>query len=517
MYDKFRYLIYLLLFVFIFLPFIFLFISIFFPNFILIDFYSLWNFILYSFDSRVILIFFRTLLIGVSASTLSGIVGLILALLLECSNLSYKNFFKFILFIPFLIPSYLFTFSWLAFLGKRGTFSNIVFPNLPLNIYNPLTLVIFLFLSFFPISMFIISLGLKNMDRNLIDAGKLSNNKKLISKIIIPLIEPHFLISCFFVFVLAISEYTIPSFLRVNTYSGEVFAQLAAYYNIKRAIVFSFPLIFLALLISGAFFLYFRKRSFVTISTFSRGKRNFINLSKHQKTLAYSFILILVLFSLLIPVTVVIIESNFSLFDAVIFAKESILNSLLTGVVGATIVTFFGFFTYYFFKNSRFLVMMISFPLAIASPVIGISLINLYNNLPVPIYGTTLMILMGYLLRFFPFSVFIFSAFFPQISSTIEESARLSGSNLFKNIHRIVLPLTKGGFISSFIIVFIFCIGEIGVTQMISPPGFQTLSTRIETLMHYGNYPYVSSLSLFLLLFIFFFYTLYWWVYRKHE
>jgi len=518
MYKKlFNYFIYFLLFTLIFLPIIYLFVSIFFPNLKLTNLYSLWNYIIFSFDSRLISIFSKTLLVGFSVSIISGIVGLVLAIILECSNLSYRNFFKFLLFIPFLIPPYLLTFSWLAFLGKRGTFVNITFPNLPLNIYSPLTVVVLLSLSFYPISMFIISLGLKNMDRNLIDAGRLSNSKKLIRKVVIPLVKPHFLISCFFVFVLSISEYVVPSFLRVNVYPAEIFAQLAAFYNLRRAIVYSLPLIALALFVSGLLFLYFRKKSFVTLSTYYREKKEFIRLEKHHKALAYFFILLLLSLSLLVPASMIIIESELSFFNAVVFAKESILNSLLTASLGATLITLLGFFTYYFLKDNNLLMLIIAFPLAIASPVIGTSLINFYNNLSLPIYGTILIVLLGYLLRFLPFSIFIFAAFFPQISSTIEESARLCSPNFFKTIYKIILPLNKGGFLSSFIIIFIFCLGEIGVTQMVSPPGFQTLPIRIETLMHYGNYSYVASLSLFLLLFIFFFYILYWLVYRKHE
>ncbi len=517
MYRKFRYFVYFCLFVFIFLPIICLFFSTFFHNLRPTDPSSLWNFILFSFDQRIIKVFFKSMSIGVFTSVLSGIVGLILALLLECSNLSHKEIFKFLLFTPFLIPPYIFTFSWLAFLGKRGTSSSMVFPNFPLNIYNPLAVAIFLFLSFFPISMFVISLGLKNMDKNLVDAGRLSNRKKVVSKIVIPLIKTHILISCFFVFVLTISEYTVPAFLRVNTYSDEVFAQLAAFYNLRRAMIYSFPLIFLALFVSGTLSLYFKKKSFTTISTFSRQKKEFIKLSMYQKIMSYFLIFLLIFLSLLVPVAILIIESKLSFLSAIILAKKSILNSLLTGIIGAMTITTFGFFTYYFLKKSRFLISVISFPLAIASPVIGISLINLYNNLPLPIYGTTLMVLLGHLLRFLPFSVFIFSAFLPQLSQSLEESARMSGSSVFKNIQKIVMPLTKGGFISSFIIIFIFCLGEIGVTQMISPPGFQTMPMRIETLMHYGNYPYVSSLSLLMLSFIFVLYTLYWWVYRKYD
>ena len=71
MYKKFKYFIYLLLFGFIFLPIIYLFISILFPNLKLIDIYSFWNYMLFSFDSRIVSVFFRTLLIGFSVSILS--------------------------------------------------------------------------------------------------------------------------------------------------------------------------------------------------------------------------------------------------------------------------------------------------------------------------------------------------------------------------------------------------------------------------------------------------------------
>jgi iron(III) transport system permease protein len=178
------------------------------------------------------------------------------------------------------------------------------------------------------------------------------------------------------------------------------------------------------------------------------------------------------------------------------------------------VITLLGFITYYTYKKSNFLIPIIIFPLAIPSAVIGISLVNLYNVIPLPIYGTVLIVVLGYILRFLPFSIFIFSAFCPQLSKSIEESAKLSKSSYMKIFYKIILPLTKNGFLASIFIIFIFCLGEIGITQMVAPPGFQTLSNRIDTLMHYGNYPYVASLSLLLLLFIFLFYGLYLVVYR---
>jgi len=516
MYERFKHFIYFILFILLFLPPVYLFLSVFLPSLKIADLSSLRDYIFISFDARVMLLFIRTLSVGVFTSIVSGIIGLILAIIFECSDIAHKNIFRFLLFLPFLVPPYLFTFSWLASLGKRGSLAGITLPNIPINIYNPLALIGLLSLSFFPLPMFIISLGLRNMDRNIIDAARLLGGRRLMRRILLPLIWPHVFVSCIFVFSLSVSEYTVPSFLRVNTYSDEVFAQLAAFYDIRRAMVYSLPLVLVSTIITILASYYFRKLSFVTISGSSRKGVNFITLSKHQKLLAYSFIALITLLALLVPMGMMLIESELSFFNAIILARKSIVNSILIGGISALIITTLGFLTHYSLKKTRLLASIITFPLVVASPVMGISLINLYDGLPIPVYGTPIILTLGYSLRFLPFSIFIFSAFCSQISPSVEESCRVCAIGFFNSLWKIIFPLVKGGFVSSLILIFIFCLGEVGVTQMVAPPGFQTLSMRIETLMHYGNYRYVSSLSLFMLTFIFLLYGLYGWVYREY-
>lgn len=349
MHDSFKYLIYLLLFILVFFPIAFLFVPILFPSLQPTNLYSLWNYIIFSFNSRIVTIFFRTILIGLLTSIVAGSIGLILAILLEYTNLSNRKLFKFLLFTPFLIPPYLFTFSWMGLLGKRGTFTDMIFQNIPLNIYNPFAMILLLSLSYFPIAMFIISLGLKNLDRNIVDSARLSNRKKLMRRIVLPLIKPHLLIACFFVFVLTISEFTVPAFLRVNVYSSEIFAQLSAFYDLRRAVIYSLPLVVLAVLLAGSIHFYFRNKPFTTISSFFKSKTEFITLTKSQKVITYSSILLLLLVSLLIPTSILVIESEASFFDAVSSASVQISNSFLVSLSGAVAVTFMGFFTYYFF------------------------------------------------------------------------------------------------------------------------------------------------------------------------
>jgi iron(III) transport system permease protein len=501
----------------IYVPVAYLIFSLFFPNLQPTSLTSLLNYLVYSFDSRVAVIFSRSIAIGLLIALLSTSIGLALAITLEYMKLEHKNFFRSTLILPFLIPSNIIVFSWLAFLGKRGTFSSIVFPNIGFDIYNPATLILLLSLVYFPIAMLITSLGLRNLDRNQIDAGRLAKRRKILRNIILPLVKPHVLFSFLIIFVLAISEFSIPGFLRVNVYSNEIFAQLSSYYDVRKADLFSIPLIIISLAISVCMYFYLKGSSFSTISSFSREKNSFIELSKLKRIFAYALMSLLILVSVIIPFGIMLMESNFSFLPAMQSAGGSMIDTVEILIISAPIITLLGFLTHYTFKKSRFLMTTVIFPLMIPSSVLGIALINLYNSLPLPIYDTIVMVVLGYILRFLPFSVFIFAAFSPQLSESIEESAKLSGSNFRKTFLKILLPLTKSGFIASLFIISVFCLGEVGITQMVAPPGFQTISNRIDTLMHIGNYPYVASLSLFVMIVIFIFYGLMMFYYGRNN
>jgi len=52
------------------------------------------------------------------------------------------------------------------------------------------------------------------------------------------------------------------------------------------------------------------------------------------------------------------------------------------------------------------------------------------------------------------------------------------------------------GFWASWLLVYILVHGELGINLLIDPPGFNTLTTRIFNLFHYGRVDVIASLSL---------------------
>lgn len=453
------------------------------------------DFISVFFDERLMIIFLRTIILGAGSVALSLAIGIPLAFFLEYLKLPLKSFLKTAYLLPLLIPPYITTIAWMELLGKRGDLTNL---NLPVDIYNLPSAVIILSLSFFPIVTLITSYALKNIDSRLEDAALLLYPRKdVIRKITIPLIMPHIIISSVFVFVFSISELGVPALLMVNVFTPEIFAQFSAFFDTVKAVTLSIPLIVLVSIIILLNHLYLRGRSFITISSFSR-KRKLVRLLRIQSLIVLSFISIILLSSVVIPISVLVIESRLQFSEALSGSIDPIVNTLHLALISATLMTVLGFFLAYFYK-SKF-DPLILFPVAIPSMMAAIGIINFFNIEPLSfIYKSLLIIIIGYMTRFLPFVTKTLHPFFEQIHPSIEESAILSGSSFCKRLYGILIPLMKPGIVSAWIVGFILSVHELSTTILVSPAGLQTLPTRIYILMHYGDPEGVSSLSLILI------------------
>ena len=421
----------------------------------------------------------------------STFLGSILSFVLIFSDLKYKKEFFLSFLLPILIPTYIFVFAWMGFLGKRGTFLPYNIPNIPLDIYNPFAFVLFSTLSYFPFSLIFTGLGFMLLDEKLIDAARLVTKSKwkIVKGIILPLMRPYLLLSFVFPFAFSLSEFTVPSFLRVNTYQLEIFTQLATFYDLRKASVYSLPLLFISLVLM---FLSYKKIKHIDLTRISKRHKP---LMKSNKIL-YLILLFFLFISIGAPLFMLFLESEGKLFVSVVNAKTQILNSILLCFIVSTISTFVGFLSVILYEEKASTLLLTLF---LPTPILALTILNLYSRVTT---NYMLMMLLGYIARYLPFSVLIFLASFSRISQSIKNSVKLLDRPFWKKVFAFYLPLQSKAFLVSFLSLFVLSMMEVDLPQMLSPPGFQTLSLRIETLMHYADYAQVSSLSLFLVLFL---------------
>ena len=182
-------------------------------------------------------------------------------------------------------------------------------------------------------------------------------------------------------------------------------------------------------------------------------------------------------------------------------AGASLARSLVYAGVGASLLTLLGFFTGYVIQTRalgcwRSVDSLTLFLFALPSTVIGIGLVSLWNtpwtNL---VYATPLIIILGYLAKYTALTSRICVAQFAQIPRSMEEAAQVAGVGWFHRVAFILAPLARRGLLGAWIVGYIFCFRDTGITMLVYPAGHDTLPVRIFTLMANGSQELIAALS----------------------
>src|SRR5262249_21906444 len=140
---------------------------------------------------------------------------------------------------------------------------------------------------------------------------------------------------------------------------------------------------------------------------------------------------------------------KFILFDYDV-TQRAILNSLLLATVAATIAVFLGAILTWIdlrteLPGRKLLDYAALVPLGLPGIVMAVALIQFWLAMPLPIYGTLLILLLAYVGRYIPLGVRAAHTALTQIDASLEESARVLGGSWGQTMRAITLPLMRPG------------------------------------------------------------------------
>lgn len=462
-------------------------------------------------DNRQLNLFFRTLGIAGGATCLSLIMGFPFAFLLVRTRIPGKTIWQWIYLLPLCIPPYVHANTWIYLLGDKGILTALTMnifnlSNPLLNPYGILGACLILSFSYYPFIILLTITSLNAMDQRLEDAAILNRQPFFVFKsVTLPMISPHILSGSVFVFIFSLFNYGVPALLRIHTYPVEIFAQFSAFYNEGKATAQAFPLLMVALLL-----LFFQRhfmgtRKYVSIDTASQ-KSTMIPLGR-LKIPALILMSSIILVSVILPLSVLMYQAKSILSFKIAFqtSHTDILTTLIISMISATLIICLSFFTAELIENKKYkpgpIFDILTFiPFAFPATLVGISLIYFWNRPLIEIvYKGSLILIIAYITRFIPFSIRVMTSTLKQISPSMKEAALLYQKSWWKRLSKIHLPLTAQGISAGWVIAFVLCMGELGATLLVIPPGKGTLSLKIYTLMHYGANNIVAALALCLI------------------
>ncbi|MCK5821757.1 MAG: iron ABC transporter permease, partial [Bacteroidales bacterium] len=357
------------------------------------------NAVLQSFISqKTLLLIGKSILLSSLAALFATAIGTACALLLYKFKISFSGFYKAALLLPLFISPYIFAVAWKDgfywLFGNTAAFSSIV------------GLVFVHTLVFFPLAMLIIGSALSQIHAGYEEAGLLIMPfRKMLQKIIFPLIRPALTISFLLVLIFSLSDFSVPSFFGVHTFTSEVFTQFSAFYNYQLAIGQSVLLLIICLFLLLAEARYLSDAPFFSIEV--RGSISKKYGADKQLAIFHGFLLIILFIALLLPVFILIYQSFSG--RMLFFGKAwelihtAAYQSVKLAFAGALLITIIGLWAAYVqerhqFKAPNYLLLL---TFIVPSTVLGIAFIRYYNTPSLNfIYGSVFIILITYISRF---------------------------------------------------------------------------------------------------------------------
>ena len=454
-------------------------------------------------DARQRQLLYNTALLGAGTAFLATAIGAPLGVALARIALPRKAFLRLALATPVLLPPYIVGLAWTYLGNSRGWIATLAGQDLLSAWTYSLPGAIFvLSVVFYPLSMLATEVAMRRIDGRLEEAALVvAQPGRVLSRITLPLAAPGVFAAALVIFVLAVSEFGVPGLLRVRVYTTEVFTAFAALYDFTRAILLAVPLLLLCLIVAAVAAALLGDRLVVTRR--SAGTRPAL-FDEWQRPATLGALGVLTV-ALVLPLAILVSEAMAvpSISTVLAGSGRAIANSLVLATAGATAVVSVAVWLGYARARTAsrigqgadilFIVLF-----AVPSTIVGVGLILLWNR-PGPfgvVYGTDVMLLLGYLARFIPVAALALAASARYVPVSHEEAAAVAGAGWLRTMWGIVLPQMRLGLAAAWVVAFVLAFGELGVSILVAPPGEGTLPIRVYTIIANTPSSHVAALAL---------------------
>ncbi|MGH7846763.1 MAG: ABC transporter permease, partial [Candidatus Binatia bacterium] len=176
-------------------------------------------------------------------------------------------------------------------------------------------------------------------------------------------------------------------------------------------------------------------------------------------------------------------------------------NSLLLAVGGATLCMILASLTAYVTTKTKsaakvFIEGLTFIPWAFPGTALAIGLLWTYVYVPLPIYGTLWILLIGYITRFLPYGLRSMTSTIIQIHDELEDASKACGAGFLTTFRRVLLPLMRPGFIAGWIILGTIYLREFSTSVFLYSPNSEPVGPLLYHFYVDGNYGPMCSLAI---------------------
>lgn len=500
-------------------------------------------------DQLVLRVTINTLVYTVTAVFFSLLFGVLIAWLVERTDIRGRNLIYTGMTISLLIPTFFPAMGWLFLLHPRIGFFNVIMrdsfaSSFKLSIATPIGMGWVEGITLAPVVFIMVAANLRMADTTLEEAAKVAGASawQLFKTVILPLSTPATLAAAFYVSAIAVASFDVPAIIglsnRVYTLGTFIYEDLVPHQGFPQ---YGRPAAVSTLLILiGAFLSMWYLRAIAQANRFQ------LVTGKSYKPLRYplsgwsffaaGFVLLYFVAELIVPMGLLIWVAfqpyvqppsvaalaqleigNFLRAPWDLFLRALKNSAVLAfGVPVLSIIVCF-IYSWVVLRSKtrlRFLLDAVAFlPHAVPSIVFAVSglLLSLFVFRSIlPLYGTLTLLVAVHVLHRLSFGTRVTNAAIIAISAELEEAAETCGASRRDVVGRILLPLISPTLINAFFWIALLTLRELTLATVLFSPNNITLSVVIWSLWSSGQHGPSAALSLIMILLMLPVMILYW-------
>ena len=485
----------------------------------------------------------NTLIVVGGSASLALVIGSVIAWLNERTDARLGFATDLLPLVPFLLPPVAGAIGWVLLLSERSGLLNALIRQIltavglreatpvgtiaegPFNIFSWWGMIFVFALYQIPYVFLMVSAGLRNMDPALEEQSRMSGAGLLrtLRKVTLPGLAPSIGAAVLLMVWFGCALFSVPAILG----TGANIELLTP--RIVRELTFTFPpntgvavglSMFVVLSVGTAWFLQrriLRRGRHVTVS--GKGHRiSRIRLGAWRWP-ARVFVLGYVFVAAVMPAIALILVTlngfwtpninwgalDFDAFERALVqdvkTRESLINSVLLGVVGASIGLFAAAIVALYVQRASGRVAAIldgaiKLPAAISTIVVAVGVVLAFSGPPFNLGGTLAILLIAYVALYMPQGAVAADAAAGQVGKDLPEASYVSGAGSGRTFRKVYVPIMLPGLIAGWALLFVRMTGDLSASALLSGTSNPVVGARILQVYSAGSYPLLAALAL---------------------
>ena len=457
----------------------------------------------------------NTALICICSTFFSVLIGYVYAYAVVRGNVFLKTFFSGIPILHLITPPFVGGLSFILLFGRQGFVTHTLL-GLNVSLYGFWGLLIAQTLCFFPIAYLICVQTLHGINPSLEQSarGMGASGARVFFTVTLPLSFPGILSALLFIAVSVLSDFGNPMIVggRFRVLAVEIYTQLTGWLNAGVSavlgIVLMVPSIVLFVLQNKVL-----KANSAKIATIggktSSAPRQKAGMGARISLTAFCALVTLAIVAQFLAIVAGAFQKLWGINPAFTLAHVSgvvryvseLRNSLGFAFVSALLSTAIACLAAYATHRTampfrRSLDVVAQLPSAVPGTLFGLAVALAANALK--FRNSAVLIVIAMTVGFLPFSYRILSSTFAQLKTTLDDGARSLGADRLHVLTTILVPLSTGGLLSSFVYDFVRGVGTLSAVIFLVSFNTPLASVRILNLAEQGDWGKSAALALIL-------------------